>query len=110
MATLSFASLAPVDRITGNRQHVLNCRMRLLACAAAFALAGVICGAVFAYILYGLAASLAWLTATGYATLKALGSVDRHFIAPLQASCQDDFNRHVEVLFGPLLDRHAKRR
>ena len=35
---------------------------------------------------------------------------DRRFIAPLEARCQDDYNRQIDVLLGPLFQSGAQRR
>lgn len=104
MAVLDLVSLSPADRVAGDRQHTLNCRMQLLACISLLAFAGVAVGTIAAYELHGLAAALIWLVASTGSMLAGLRWADRIFIEPLQACCQADFNRHVEMLFGSLLE------
>lgn len=110
MAVLELVSLSSADRVAGDRQHTLNCRMQLLACASLLAFAGVAIGTIAAYELEGLAAALAWLVVSTGLMLAGLRWADRIFIEPLQACCQADFNRHVETLFGSLLEPSGLRR
>lgn len=110
MATFELVRLAPADRLVEDRQELLNGRMRLLAFSTLVMFAAVIAGTAYFHQAQGLAVASLWLALSSSAMICALRWADRRFIAPLQACCQADFNRHVEALFGSLLEPHPARR
>jgi hypothetical protein len=104
MTTIPFPCVAPVDDEASARRRQLRQRMRVATIAALSSLASLAGIVVYAYVA-STALTAFGLLFTGVLTLlEAFRQADRRFIAPLQARCQDDYNRQIDTLLGPLFE------
>ena len=104
MPAIPYACFAPVDAQGRARRHALQKRMKIASALVAAAVA-ILAGAVAqAYIQGGSLLAAGILVAGTLFLFEAFRRADRAFLAPLQAACQDDYSRQLDMLLGPLLD------
>jgi hypothetical protein len=110
MTAIPFPCVAPVDDEASERRHLLRQRMRVTTIAAASSFASLAGIVAYAYIASDALTALGLLFIGFLTLLEAFRQVDRRFIAPLQARCQDDYNRQIDTLLGPLFKSRAQPR
>jgi hypothetical protein len=104
MPAIPYACFAPVDPQGRARRNALQKRMRLASALAAAAVA-ILAGAVAQAYIQGGALPAAGILVAGLLFLfEAFRRADRTYLAPLQAACQDDYSRQIDLLLRPLLD------
>jgi hypothetical protein len=104
MTAIPFPCVAPVDDEASERRRQLRQRMRIVTIAALSTLASLAALVVYAYVASDALTAFGLLFVGVVTLLEAFRQADRRFIAPLQARCQDDYNRQIDVLLGPLFD------
>ena len=103
MSAIPYACFAPVDPQGRARRHELQTRMRIASAFVAAALA-ILAGAVAqAYLQGGPVLAAGILVAGSLFLFETFRRADRVYLAPLQAACQDDYSRQVDLLLRPLL-------
>jgi hypothetical protein len=110
MTAIPFPCVAPVDDAASDRRRQLRQRMRVATIAATSLLASLAAIVAYAYIAGGALTAFGLFLAGCITLFEAFRQADRRFIAPLQARCQDDYNRQLDTLLGPLLESPALRR
>jgi len=103
MPAIPFTCIAPVDPQGSARRLALQKRMRIASFCASAAAATLVAGTAQAYLQGGLLAATGLLVAGMLLLLETFRVADRHFLAPLQAECQDDYSRQIDALLRPLL-------
>jgi hypothetical protein len=78
--------------------------MRIATIAALSSLGSLASVVAYAYMTAGAMTAVGLVFIGCITLLEAFRQADRRFIAPLQARCQDDYNRQIEALLGPLLE------
>jgi hypothetical protein len=109
MATIPYTCVAPVDDDAEARRRALQQRMRVASIVGTVALAGLVACVIHAYLASGVLTAIGLLFIGGLFLFEAFRQADQRFIAPLQARCQDDYNRQVEMLLGPLFASRENR-
>ena len=110
MIAIPFPCVAPVDDEASERRHQLRQRMRIATIAATSSLASLAGIVAYAYVASDALTAFGLLFVGTLMLLEAFRQADRRFIAPLQARCQDDYNRQIDTLLGPLFDVRAPTR
>jgi hypothetical protein len=104
MSALPFACFAPVDPQGRARRHALQRRMRIASCLIAAAIA-ILAGAVVQAYVHGGTWLAAGIFVSGSLFLfEAFRRADQAYLAPLQAACQNDYSRQLDILLRPLFD------
>lgn len=110
MTAIPFPCVAPVDDEASERRRRLRQRMRVATIAATSSLASLAGIVAYAYVASDALTAFGLLFAGFLMLLEAFRQADRRFIAPLQARCQDDYNRQIDMLLGPLFEIRAQPR
>jgi hypothetical protein len=110
MIAIPFSCVAPADEAASDRRRRLRQRMRVAAIAAALATIALAAIVAYGYVASGVLTAAGLLFVGCITLLEAFRQADRRFIAPLEARCQDDYNRQIDVLLGPLFQSGAQRR
>jgi hypothetical protein len=108
MPTLPFACIAPVDPEGRARRIALQRRMRIASVCVFAATVILVAGIAQAYFQGGILPAAGLLVAGVLLLLETFRLADRHFLAPLQAECQDDYSRQIDRLLRPLLYADAE--
>src|SRR5688572_21948498 len=104
MPAIPYTCIGPVDAQGRARRHALQKRMKVASALVAAAVA-ILAGAVAqAYIQGGTLLAAGILVSGMLFLFEAFRRADRAFLAPLQAACQDDYSRQLDMLLRPLLD------
>jgi hypothetical protein len=110
MTAIPFACVAPVDDDASDRRRQLRKRMRIGTIAALSSLASLAGIVAYGYMAAGALTAFGLFFIGAITLFEAFRQADRRFIAPLQARCQDDYNRQIDALLGPLFESRAPRR
>lgn len=102
MMTIPYACVAPANEDAGARRHALRRRMRIMSIIGTAALAGLAACVTYIYLQGGALAAIGALFIGGIVLFEAFRRADQRLIAPMQARCQDDYNRQVELILTPL--------
>lgn len=106
MPSISVSPFAPHDEVACARRRALQQRMRVLA-GGSVLLFGCLGALSFqAYLAQGLLTAFGLFAMGGVFLFEAVRQADRRFVAPLQALCQDDYSRHVELVLGMSAQPH----
>ena len=109
MIAIPFACVAPVDDAASDRRRRLRLRMRVASILASSFIAALAAFVIYAYVASGALTAFGLFLLGGATLFEACRQADRRFIAPLQAICQDDYNRQLDTLLGPILEARAQR-
>ena len=104
MSTIPFACFAPVDPMGRARRHALRKRMRVASFLVTAAIAILSAAIAQAYLQGGVLPASGILVAGALFLFEAFRRADRAYLAPLQAACQDDYSRQIDILLRPLLE------
>jgi hypothetical protein len=102
MAAIPFTCVAPVDDDANARRRLLRQRMRLGSIAGVTAFVALAACVAHAYLQIGPLMAIGFLAVGCLFLFEAFRQADQRFIAPLQARCQEDYNRQLDALLGPL--------
>jgi hypothetical protein len=108
MSTIPFTCIAPADPLGRARRLALQKRMRIASLCVVVCAAVLVAAIMQAYLVGGVLPAVALLVAGMLCLFEAFRVADRHFLAPLQAECQDDYSRQVDTLLRPLLQANGE--
>jgi hypothetical protein len=103
MSAIPYACFAPVDPLGRARRQELQRRMRIASFIAAAAVIVLAAAVAQAYMQGSALLAFGILSAGLLFLFEAFRRADRAYLAPLQAACQDDYSRQVDLLLRPLL-------
>ncbi len=104
MPPISLSPFASVDDAAYARRKALRHRMRIVACGSVILFAGLGALSFQAYVEHGLLIAIGLFIVGSVFLIEAVRQADKRFVAPLQALCQYEYGREVELALGPLLD------
>lgn len=104
MPAIPYDCFGPVDPQGRARRHALQKRMKIASALVAAAIAILAAAVTQAYVQGGSLLAFGILVSGVLFMFEAFRRADRAFLAPLQAACQDDYSRQLDMLLRPLLD------